>query len=234
MLFANTKTYTLSHRGNMAKINESKIREALKTFRIKKVMTVNQLVDLMGNSIPTVRRRLSEWNTHTSYNQNGRYYTLPDIPRFNEHGLWRYRHVYFSKHGNLKQTVIHLINQSEAGLSASELGEILGLPPRSFISHFQQHPGFRREKHHGVFIYMSSDRNVCARQKGGRQVRDVRNYTPAEAIAILVEKIKTPDAPHETICRRLRKRRFKITPDIVETLFAAHGLDLKKTSRSRH
>lgn len=218
----------------MAKIEESKIREALKTFRIKKVMTVNQLVDLMGNSIPTIRRRLREWNTYTSYNQNGRYYALPDTPRFDEHGLWRYRHVCFSKYGNLKQTVIHLINQSGAGLSASELGEILGLPPRSFISHFQQHPGFRREKHHGIFIYMSSDQRVFTRQKNGRQVLDAQNYTPAEAIAILVEKIKTPDAPPEIICKRLQKRRFKITPDIVETLFAAHGLTLKKTPHSRH
>lgn len=86
---------------------------------------------------------------HRSYNKNGRYYTLPDVPEFDAHGPWRWRGILFSQYGNLTQTVIELIRRSEAGLDAVEVGERLGLDPRSLLSPFADHPLLRREKTQG-------------------------------------------------------------------------------------
>ena len=90
--------------------------DILVEFRKKKIMTIEDLRPLFQSSTITVRRRLKKWGTFTSINQNGRYYTLPEIPEFDENGLWRYHMALFSKHGNLGQTVIDLIKRFEAGL----------------------------------------------------------------------------------------------------------------------
>jgi len=43
---------------------------------------------------------------------NGRYYTLPQVPVFDENGLWKFQTVLFLNHGNLKQTIVALITDS--------------------------------------------------------------------------------------------------------------------------
>ena len=53
----------------------------------------------------SVFRRLRDMGYFTSYTHNGRYYTLADIPEFDEYGLWRYQEVGFSQHGTLRATV---------------------------------------------------------------------------------------------------------------------------------
>ncbi len=77
----------------------------LKSFRSKKVLMVEELAGLLGASAVTARRRLKKWNTYTSINCNGRYYVLPEIPVFDEKGLWKYEIVFFSRHGNLRKTI---------------------------------------------------------------------------------------------------------------------------------
>ena len=65
-------------------------------FRRQKIITIDQLVKLLTSSVITARRRLKKWQTYTSINKNGRYYTLPQIPVFDENGLWWYQTVLFS------------------------------------------------------------------------------------------------------------------------------------------
>ena len=68
-----------------------------------------------------------------------KYYTMPDIPQFNVYGLCVfYNDKYFSKYGNLKKTVVHLICASETGLSGAQLGKLIGLSPQSFLHHFRK------------------------------------------------------------------------------------------------
>ena len=68
----------------------------LMKLRKRKVFTIDQLISFLNGSMRTARRRIQQWKVYTSINQNGRYYTLPDIPQFNSNGLWRYRNVLFS------------------------------------------------------------------------------------------------------------------------------------------
>ena len=127
----------------------------LKKFRRQKIITLTQLVHWLKCSVITARRRLKNWQSYTSINNNGRYYTLPQIPVFDENGLWKYRTVFFSKHGNLKQTIVALITESEKGLSAVEIAEFVDLVPNSsFLSRFKSVPGVRREKHQGRLIFI--------------------------------------------------------------------------------
>ena len=45
----------------------------------------------------TLRRDLKTLQTITSYTHRGSYLTLPDIPRFNRHGIWFFRGIGFSR-----------------------------------------------------------------------------------------------------------------------------------------
>ena len=82
-------------------------KEALELFKCKKVLTIDELVAVLNCSHVTVRRRLKEWNTYSSYNKNNRYYTLPTIPKFSKKGIWKYRDIFFSKYRTNKKTIIH-------------------------------------------------------------------------------------------------------------------------------
>ena len=57
----------------------------------RKVITIDVLASLLNSSIKTARRRLKLWQAYTSYNQNGRFYTLPDVPEFDAYGCGSFR-----------------------------------------------------------------------------------------------------------------------------------------------
>lgn len=206
----------------------------LDTFKKRKVMVIDEITEILGCSVPTVRRRLKQWHTYTSHNYNGRYYTLPDIPRFDENGLWKYREILFCKHGNLRQALIHLIIHSPAGLTTREAEGILQVSMGSFMPCFRNIPQVRREKPAGQFVYFSFDEQTFIQQKEKRlkdieRVRLIRPPTDAEAVIILVERIKYPHLSVEQLSMRLNKRGLKIRPEVIRNLFEHHGI-LKKTS----
>lgn len=218
----------------MSRESRVRIEKARKAFRRKMILTLAEVADLIDSSIYTARRRLKEWEALTSYNKNGRYYALPDVPTFDANGLWKRSGVYFSRYGNLKQTVIELVRRSPAGLEAGDLRSLLGLDPRSFLSAFAKHPQLRREKTRGQFVYYCSTPSLYTKQRQRRLTLNTkgRQPTPAEAVAILVEKIKHPSLSTEALARRLQKQNLSVSPAIIQNLFLRHDLTLKKTPHS--
>jgi len=214
--------------------NASKPRDEVKFVRVKKVVTLAELMLNLNCSRRTAQRRLAQWEAISSYNRNGSYYTLPDIPKFDANGLWRYQGVYFSRFGRLPETFVHLVAQSPAGLTALEAGKLLGLRPSSFLWSLRNHPGLKRQKHRGRYLYLSSN---SARAQEQRQQREMmrgtaREPTDSEAVAILIEKIKHPGLSHEELSRRLEKQKLFVEPGQIHDFFVRHNLAVKKTPRS--
>jgi hypothetical protein len=204
----------------------------LEKFRRQKIITITQLVHWLKCSVITARRRLKNWQSYTSINNNGRYYTLPQIPVFDENGLWKYKKVFFSKHGNLKQTIIALITESDKGLSAVEIAEFVDLVPNSsFLSRFKSVPGVRREKHQGRFIYLSDHPQIYSRQMQTRATGQTAAGFPSdsEAVEILVELIKSPDIGIERLAAKVSKPGKQAGPAMIRRFLQFHDL-LKKTS----
>jgi hypothetical protein len=203
----------------------------LRRWRRQKVITLTQLCQGLQTSVRTVRRRLKEWRALASFNHNSRFYTLPDLPQFDAHGLWFYRDIGFSRQGHLPQTIVALVRQSPAGLTASQLGQSLHLDPRSFLWQFHDHPALQREKYQGHFVYFAAETALAAGQKAARRAALPQTPLPpaAEAIAILVLAIQHPHDSPRQLCARLRPSHPHLTPAAIATLFAHHGLTLKKT-----
>jgi hypothetical protein len=200
----------------------------LDNFRRQKIITIEQLVRLLKCSVITARRRLKKWQTYTSINKNGRYYTLPQIPVFDKNGLWKYQTVIFSKHGNLKQTIVALITGSQKGLSAVDIGQLVDLVPNSsFLSQFKDVPGVKREKHQGRFIYLSDSPEIYTRQK--QQWTTIDFPTDAQAVVILVQLIKHPNISIEQLADRVSDQGQSVEPAIIRSFLQFHDL-LKKIS----
>jgi hypothetical protein len=218
----------------MSQSSDPVAEQARKAFVRRKVMTLGEVAEFIRSSIHTARRRLKQWQAANSYNHNGRYYTLPDVPEFDGNGVWRWRGVFFSRYGTLKQTVIALVQRSPAGLDASELRSLVGLDPRSFLSAFAADPRLRREKTLGRFIYYAADMAVYSaqRQRRGTLQAAGRQPSPSEAIAILVEKIKQPALSYEALSRQLRKQKVLVEAETIRNFFLRHGLTVKKTPHS--
>lgn len=206
-------------------------KDVLKRFRQKKVITIEQLVDLLQSSVITARRRLKKWKTYTSFNNNGRYYTLPDIPDFDRNGIWKYQTILFSRYGNLKQTIIQLVKQSGAGLSAKEIAEIVELPSNSsFFSKLHNFAGIKRERHQGRYIYFSDTPVLYEKQRQAFTLYREGEYilpSDAEAVVILVQLIKHPDISIEELADRVAQEGKKIEPSVIKSFLESHEL-LKK------
>ena len=200
----------------------------------KKVLTLPDFIGLLDASVRTVRRRLKAWKSLASFNKNGRFYTLPAIAQFDAQGLWFHEDIGFSRHGHLPQTLVALVRQAPAGLTAAELGQRLRLDPRSFLWQFHQHPGLQRLKHQGRFVYLAAQPRQAKAQltRRAQPAATPALPVPAEAVGILVAAIKHPGWSAERLCAALRESHPHLTADAVRALFAHHGLTQKKTPRS--
>ena len=209
-------------------IDSQKIDFARSAVKRDKIFTLNRLVSILDCSSRTAQAKLKLWKTYTSYNQNGKYYTLPEIPHFDVYGLWRHQNVAFSKHGNLKKTIVHLVTSAPAGLSGRQLGELLGLSPQSFLHHFRNCPGICREKHDAVYVYFADDASVYERQMRQRRSIVCRpplvTITDPEAIMILVAIIKHHGISAEDILTLPEIKKSKLTKPAIQGFLEYHGL----------
>lgn len=201
-----------------------------KIFKKSKVLTLDEMSKRRQCSIRTVQRQFAALSVLRSYNKNSRYYTLADIPEFNNYGIWGYQGIFFSKFGDLKNTVRQIIVNSEKGLSGNEIGEIVRLQPRSFMHHFRELDGIFREKVGGVYIYFSDDPAVYERQSRKRsQEHEAQHIGDAVAVKLLVAYIKNPKASAEELSGTLvQKHRCHVSPADIVSFLSFHDL-LKKT-----
>jgi len=140
--------------------------ETLRDFLLeKKIATINELKRVLKtNTTMTVLRKLKELSYITSYSHRGKYYTLKNIPNFNDYGLWTFGEAHFSQYNTLLDTIITLIEKSEKGYSAKELSNILHVQPRESLFTLYKRKLIRREKMNGFYIYFSNDACTYQRQ----------------------------------------------------------------------
>jgi len=215
----------------MLKFNEKKLERAFKFLEDKKVFTLDQLVSSLSCSTPTARLKLKQWQAYTSYNQNGRYYTMPTVARFDENGLWSYEAISFSKYGNLRNTVVHLINNSPLGLTGNEIGNLVRLPPRSFLHHFRNVAGICREKREGVYVYFSDDVGRYKEQVRNRSralIPEGKLLSDADVTVILSALIRHHGITMEEIMGLPEVRGGDFSRVVIREFLDRHGL-LKKT-----
>lgn len=145
------------------KIDKSKLQKLLKD---NKIATLPELKTALNtNSTMTIFRKLKELEYISSYSHRGKYYSLFDIADFDHYGIWSHQSVWFSKYGNLVETVKGFIDNSTAGYSAKELESILHVEVKHALLNLYRNKRVDREKFDKVYVYFTSDKKRSRSQR---------------------------------------------------------------------
>ena len=101
-------------------------------------------------------RRLKEIGYYSSYTHTGRYYTLADIPHFDDYGLWFCQGIGFSKSVTLQATIVELVNNASAGFTHDELNNLLRIRVHNTLLSLVRESLIRRERIEKAFLYIKS------------------------------------------------------------------------------
>ena len=144
-------------------------------LRKNRIATLPQLKQLLGTEADiTVFRKLKELSYRTSYSHRGSFYTLDEIATFDEHGLWSFDSVWFSRHGTLVATAETGVTQAPAGYFASELEDILHVPVKEPLLRLVEQDRITRQAVSGLYLYCAADPRTRQRQLRARQLLPVR------------------------------------------------------------
>jgi hypothetical protein len=149
------------------------------------IATLNDLKQALGTSVDvTVFRKLKPLDYFTSYSHRGRYYTLREIARFDEKGLWSQADVWFSRFGTLLATAETFVNRSPRGYFADELARALHVQVQDALHQLTQQRRVSREIVSGLYLYTATDRAI---QRGQLLTRRTVEALPTVADASVLE-----------------------------------------------
>ena len=206
-------------------------------FRKHRIAELPELFHLLGTrSRMSVFRRLKAIGYRSSFNHAGRYYTLADVPQFDQRGLWFHHHAGFSCAGTLKDTVVDLVEGSTAGMTPKELLALLKLPVANTLYntlHAVRHEArIGRHELGGDHLYISADPQranaqlMRRRQAIGQEPSAPVPVSEETVIAVLVEALQGADllVSASMVASRLTARAVAVTTAQVEQVFARYGL----------
>jgi hypothetical protein len=147
--------------------------EVVRSFLKKhKIATLAELKQVLGTlATMTVFRKLKVLGYRTSLSHRGKYYTLADIPQFDEQGLWSHQSVWFSQDGTLLATAQRFVEEASEGLTASELHALLPVEAKEALLHLYRQERIDREELGGGYVYFARDSGVRRNQKMRRLER---------------------------------------------------------------
>jgi hypothetical protein len=199
-------------------------KDLMKFFAKKRIATLEQLKEVMGNpSRCTIFRKLGELSYLSSYSHRGKYYTLKSIARFSSQGLWECRSVWFARFGNLLDTAESFINRSDGGYSATELKDILHVKTKHALIQLVRSDRLQRERIEAVYIYFSADPKVCIHQK---KVRAALSKKSSASIIITNPDMAAEEAKATILlfCSMLDEKQRRLYAGL-ESLKLGHGGD---------
>lgn len=212
------------------------LRRLFQRFPVVDLERLQQTLDTRSRM--SAFRRLKELGYRSSFTHAGRYYTLADIPQFDEHGLWFRQGIGFSRAGTLKATVVELVGGADAGRTHSELEQLLRVRVYNALLGLVQERRIGRERIDRWYLYVDSDAGRAAEQvlRRREQVAAATRaevsgpLPPAMTIEVLAEALLASGvavAPPE-VARRLLARGIRVTAEQVEEVFVRYGMDAQK------
>lgn len=224
----------------MATITQSRQR-LRRLIRRRGVVELQDLFDVLGTqSRMTVFRHLRAVGYLTSYSHRSRYYTLTDIPDFDEFGLWFQGEIGFSRAGTLKETVALQVEETPQGRTHGELSRLLRVRAHNTLIDLVRAKRIGRKPYRGRLLYVSANLDRAAEQIRYREETDMalaemlRQPSNEEVIEVLVEALReAPEIPApELVAHRLVARGVRLEPHHVKQVYEKHGLTAeKKTAR---
>src|ERR1700694_4599660 len=155
-------------------------------LRQAKMATLDELKRALGTQVDlTVFRKLKQLDYLASYSHRARYYTLRQIARFDQDGLWAHEAVWFSRHGTLMATLESWIPQAPQGWFAEDLSDRLHVNVHDPLHELVRQGRVGRAEIAGRFLYTAAE---ARRSKDQIRARRTAHAVPlvADAAALHV------------------------------------------------
>jgi hypothetical protein len=167
--------------------------DALRTLLLRdKIATLDELKQALGSSVDvTIFRKLKALDYLTSYSHRGRYYTLREIARFDDRGLWSQAEVWFSHFGTLLATTEAFIDRSTRGYFADELAPLLHVEVQDALHQLHQQGRVSRQIVSRRYLYTATDPSAQKRQLLARRTVEFLPTVPnVSALEAAPEEVK--------------------------------------------
>jgi len=216
----------------MSSIDVTELKEL---FKKNIVMDIDDLMKHTSSSRITVFRNLKEIGYTTSYNRNGKYYTLLEIAKFDESGIFDHKGILFFRDGGIQELVIKEIDSSEKGYTAEELSNKIRTRVSNQLHQFVRKGLIIRKKYADFYVYYSIDDTTQQKQISNREKElkipstkeDFEISSEKKTIRILLEIIQNPNTqPHE-IGNILRQEGLKISDSFIQNIFEKYDIQKK-------
>ncbi len=212
-------------------------RSAQMLLNIMKAKPVVEFQDILkaldDASSSTAFRYLQQVPYRSSYNHNGRYYTLYEPSQYDRFGLLHYGDIYFSRDGTLKATVKRLVHESESGFTQHEMQELLRVRVQSFLPVLVKEREVVRERFDGIYHYLHAKSELAEVQRQCRIERiEAAKRSKIEIddtiiIRVLLVLIRYPGSLPDQVIRHLRGYSPPIVLKQVEAVFARYDIGEK-------
>jgi hypothetical protein len=220
-------------------------------LRSKRVATMDFLCQQLRVSHMSVVRALKKYGYFTSINHNAAYYTLHDIPRFDDDGLWSYRNICFSSHRTLAKTLVALVQNAPAGLSVAQLQQRLNTKVGNLLSRLCQENELTRCFLGRQAVYLAVEPQRQQRQRQELERQQPQQQSPATTTAlgetdspsfpprcdvvlvleVLIQIIKAPTADAAGLAQAIRARGVQINARQVQRVIDFYSLQKKRNPR---
>jgi len=213
--------------------------QLIQLFKKNQILDMNTMQkELQGRPRVSIFRDLNKIEYLSSYNKAGRYYTLKNIPSYNDDGIWKHDGVFFSIHGTLKETTKYLIDNSKAGHTHSELQQILGVRLHNTLFDLVSTEAVYREKLQKVYVYFNIYPEIRLvqieeRQRQSDENQIISRIDPYITIEVLLAFITQDNRSSFDIHKILSEKGIDTTLEEIETVIQHYDLG-KKNSRSKY
>ena len=216
----------------MSSIDVTELKEL---FKKNIVLDIEDLMKNTSSSKITVLRNLKEIGYTTSYNQNGKYYTLLEIAKFDESGIFDHKGILFFRDGGIQELVIKEIDSSEKGYTAEEFRNKIKTRVSNQLHQFVSKGLIIRKKYADFYVYYSIDDTTQQKQISNREKEIKIPSTKEESeissekktIRILLEIIQNPKAQPQEIGKILRQEGLKISDSFIQNIFEKYDIQKK-------
>lgn len=189
----------------------------------QQIADLPELQRVLGTSVRlTVFRKLKQLGYRASYTHRGRFYTLTEIARFDERGLWSHEGVWFSRQGSLLATAEAFVVASPRGFYANELTDTLHAEAQEPLRHLVQRHRLSRTEIEGRFLYTAGDAAVRRHQiMARRRAQKIPMAVHAETLQVSPEELQAAILLFYALLDEQQRRLFAG----LESLRLGHGGD---------
>jgi len=209
------------------------INDVVNYLQQVKVAQTITLAKLFNCSKRTIFRRLKAHGYLTSYNMNGSVLTLPEIPIFNDKGLWIYGGAGFSIWKTLIKTIQNVIESSDAGLTAGECKSLLHVNVYNHLTTITKSGIIFCDKRLWGSVYYSINKQIREQQSKNREMKEKERLpkklrvSKDEIIRILVVALKHHETSIKKLMPLLVLENIQVDEKVVEWIFDKYQIKKK-------